>query len=403
MSRIEIRESYYSKPASIDREKGILRHVKIVGNESQHKRTYPPAALEKAKKLYEGMLVNNNHFREKGKDLPTDVRFGWLENVTAEAGGLFADCHIFDPQDSLARKLFTAAQHKPNAFGFSHHAFGSGRQVGEQFEVETIESVVSCDLVAEPATTKGLFESGAEPMRIKIRDLFESLSRHAKVEAPQRRRLCELLEMAPEEMKEPMAGQEMEAPPEEAPPGDQIGEAFKTMVCGVFDDKSLDARGKIKKITEILKAQEKLMGVEQEVKAEGDGKAADEKAKADAEAKGKGTPEDEKAKEEKEKMESVVHELALLKADKGVRVLVEDAGLKFAKPEHREAFIESLLPLADIKRKSLIEERRALTQEAGNRQTPRSAAPGRYLHESQPAEPKFPASRDEAKKLIALN
>jgi hypothetical protein len=41
-----------------------------------------------------------------------------------------------------------------------------------------------------------------------------------------------------------------------------------------------------------------------------------------------------------------------------VRDLIEDAGLTFAKPEARKAFIRSLIPLTESERKELITERR---------------------------------------------
>ena len=377
---ISLFETVYGKPTAIDREKGVIRHVKIIGHESKNGRRYPQPTLEAAKALYEGRMVNKNHLRAKGQDRDVDDRFGWFEGVLAEPDGLFGDFHVLDPTDPLARKLFTAAEQKPDAFGFSHHALGDGRQDGSTFVVESIQSVESVDIVAEPASTKGLFESTEQKM-ITVKALFESVQK-AKPWQPSTakgRRLKALLEMMdepkPEDPVAAMAGEEMVEPAADVSPDDQVGEAFKQMVCSVFDDTSLDAKGKIKKIGEILKAQEKLMSSEAPAApaAEGKGKGEGEEPKPnEAAASGKG----DEPPEEKPVPESFRRELDALKADKAICVLLEDAGLKFGKPDAREAFIESLIPLSDQRRKVLIEERKTLTESVQLSGRPRSQSPG---------------------------
>ncbi len=50
------------------------------------------------------------------------------------------------------------AQHAPENVGLSHNVLAHTSRQGEQLFVESIEHVQSVDLVADPATTNGLFE-----------------------------------------------------------------------------------------------------------------------------------------------------------------------------------------------------------------------------------------------------
>ena len=146
----------------VDREKGVIRGVKILGLESRNGRTYLPEALARAVELYEGAKVNVNH--PKGN--PTGVRdyqdrIGVIRNVAVRgAEGLFADFH-FNPKHALAEQLAWDAQHTPENVGFSHNVHARTTRHGDRVVVEAITKVQSVDLVSDPATTRGLFESAA--------------------------------------------------------------------------------------------------------------------------------------------------------------------------------------------------------------------------------------------------
>jgi hypothetical protein len=144
-----------------DRELGILKGVKILGLESRNGRRYLVEALRGAAPLYEGAKVNVNH--PKGSPgAPRDYqdRIGVIRNVTlAENKGLFADFH-FNPQHALAGQLAWDAEHAPENVGFSHNVQARVSRQGDQAVVEQILKVHSVDLVADPATTRGLFEQG---------------------------------------------------------------------------------------------------------------------------------------------------------------------------------------------------------------------------------------------------
>lgn len=150
-------------PARIDRAAAVLREVKILGLHSRNGRVYRPEALVEAASLYEGARVNVNH-PAGDPTAPRDYRdrLGTLENARyRQSQGLFADFR-FNPKHALAEQLLWDAEHAPHNVGFSHNIQAELRRDGEQWIVERILKVHAVDLVADPATTQGLFES-AEP------------------------------------------------------------------------------------------------------------------------------------------------------------------------------------------------------------------------------------------------
>lgn len=147
----------------VDPQAGIIRGVKILGLQSRNGRTYLPSALAGAVALYEGAKVNINH--PKGApEGPRDYqdRIGVVRNVALRTEeGLFADLH-FNPAHALAGQLTWDAEHQPENVGFSHNVQARVTRDGQRVLVEAITKVQSVDLVADPATTRGLFESQAE-------------------------------------------------------------------------------------------------------------------------------------------------------------------------------------------------------------------------------------------------
>ena len=144
----------------IDRSAGMVRGVKILGIESRNGRTYLPQAIHDAVPLYEEAKVNVNH-DPKQPLAPRDYRdrIGVIRNVSVREGeGLFADFH-FNPKHELAEQFLWDAEHAPENVGFSHNVTAQVAREGERFVVEKILEVKSVDLVADPATTSGLFES----------------------------------------------------------------------------------------------------------------------------------------------------------------------------------------------------------------------------------------------------
>lgn len=155
----------------VDAAAGVIRGVKILGLESRNGRSYLPEALARAIPLYEGARVNVNH----PKGGPWDSRdyqdrLGAIRNVVLRPGaGLFGDLR-FNPKHALAEQLVWDAEHAPENVGFSHNVEARTARRGERVVVEAITRVQSVDLVADPATTRGLFEAAgaAAPTRGEV-------------------------------------------------------------------------------------------------------------------------------------------------------------------------------------------------------------------------------------------
>ena len=148
-----------SQRLRVDRAAGIIRGVKLLGLASRNGRRYRENALVEAARLYEGAKVNINH--PKGHPLsPRDYqdRLGEIRGVEFRGGeGLFGDLH-FNPKHALSEQLMWDAEHAPQNVGLSHNVLARTTREGDETAVEAITKVQSIDLVADPATTAGLFE-----------------------------------------------------------------------------------------------------------------------------------------------------------------------------------------------------------------------------------------------------
>jgi hypothetical protein len=308
----------------VDPEKGVLRNVKILGLESANGRSYAPKAIKEAITLYEGRKSYIDHSTGSKGRSARDT-FGWFESVRqSPAGELRGDFHLLNPKSEMAQNVLAAASSKPDLYGFSHHANGTEVMRGGKRVVESIERVHSVDLVDDPATTRGLYESRESPVKTTIKEVLANSTLSAAYKAKLKEMVDAGMMSADAPADQPQA-MKQGGSPEEA-----LSAGFKAAIHAVVDDDSMDIAGKLSKIRELLKGMEKHLGGKEEPAP---APAADE-APAATEAK-------------------------LLRAEMGVRDLIEDAGLKFAKPEARRAFVKSLVPLSEADRKALIEERKA--------------------------------------------
>lgn len=151
------------KKLTVDRDKGIIKGVKIIGFNSQNGRRYLPDALKEAVPLYEGIKVNIDH-PEKGptQQRSSHDRFGKFINVRfVESEGIYGDL-LYLKNHPLADSVCEAAEREEmnDVFGMSHNAQGEGTvDKNDIFVVSRITEVRHVDLVADPATTKSLTES----------------------------------------------------------------------------------------------------------------------------------------------------------------------------------------------------------------------------------------------------
>jgi hypothetical protein len=153
--RIAERVSTPFARAAVDREHGVIRGVKLCGGTSANGRDYPPEVFRRDVGKYEGAAIYADH----GRDRSVDRKLGWIESPRVDADGTpRGDAHLLKTHP-LYDRVMEAAERNPALFGFSHVAlcetsFGpDGRE-----RVDGLRAVESVDLVAEPATTKGIFE-----------------------------------------------------------------------------------------------------------------------------------------------------------------------------------------------------------------------------------------------------
>lgn len=154
-------EREVSRNPRVDRENGVIRGVRVLGRESRNGRVYSEAALNDACRLYEGVKVNIDHPDSRSAHLPRGVGsfFGRLKNVRRKNDAVFADLH-FLKNHPLAAIVTEAAESMPEQLGLSHNAEGRTRRDGMgRVIVEALQHVNSVDVVTDPATNRGLFES----------------------------------------------------------------------------------------------------------------------------------------------------------------------------------------------------------------------------------------------------
>lgn len=221
----------------VDRESGVIKGAKLLGWNSANGRTYRPEGVDP--KLYEGRPLNCNHHKAPG-ERPIADRLGRIVNVRKSADGLYGDLEILRSHP-LAPAVFEAAERMPGVFGLSHTARGQSSP-GKGNVIDRVESVQSVDLVGDPATVKGLFESFN--MKKKLSELRESLkeSRPKYVQA--------LSEMAEAGIMSPDASMD---DPGAAAGGADHEQALYDAAKAVIDDQGLGLKEKLAKIKAILK------------------------------------------------------------------------------------------------------------------------------------------------------
>jgi len=345
-------EVVQSTNPQVDAEKGVIRDVRILGAKSANGREYTREAIANAAGLYEGKRVYCDHPRPG--ESPTAERsirdrVGWLENVREHDGGLNGDLHLW-LSDPVAPKILEAAAKKPDQFGLSHNAEGRVAKRDGKILVEEIKAVRSVDIVDDPATTRGLFESiqsepEAEPngMKTTLGKLLEQLAPKHE-DAKTWSKLIEEEIPAIADAPVEVAG---DAPSEE----DQVDAAFKAMVMAVLDNKELNTAAKKKKIGEILNAQDKLTS---------DDGGKDSEESADGE-----TP------------ESIQRQMADMQAQLDVRQMADDAGVRLSKTQ-----VKAMVPLSESERKEMIADAKRLCESTGGTQVPKPDSRGQSLQES---------------------
>jgi hypothetical protein len=170
-------ESITATESRLDRKRGIVRDVKILGFYSEHGYEYSEGAMQRAISLYEGVAVNVDHpARNRAAQSRSYAdRFGRLKNVRfIEGRGLVGDLH-YNRQHPIAAQFEYDVEHSPENLGLSHNASGRSVREGNRTVVDSIVTVRSVDLVADPATNVSLFESRNTRRRAAHRTMSDFL------------------------------------------------------------------------------------------------------------------------------------------------------------------------------------------------------------------------------------
>lgn len=211
----------------------IVRNVKIVGTRSKKGRVYSSAGLQAAAHLYEGCKVFFDH--DSSQSALQHGRsyghlFGRFRNVRWADGGLRGDLH-FNTAHPMAESFSNWARNDPSAIGCSHDAEPTriSRMADGTPLVEGISQVSSVDIVASPATTKGLFE-GENTM-----DELDTLTGGG-------------------------AGDAITAPPPEAGDGGEVGDGIMSDAHMILDDSSMPVMDRLKKLKSLLNMHAEITG-----------------------------------------------------------------------------------------------------------------------------------------------
>lgn len=331
---IRLTECGGMKCASVDAGAPVVRGVKLLGEESRNRRRYLPESV--SPNQYEGKPVNLNHPEGATKQRVVQERFGWIQDARKEGDEWRGDLH-YNPEHPFAKQFAWFAANKADQIGLSHDAVGTGRTENGIFLVEKVVEVKSVDLVADPASTKGLFESMSE------------------------------------EYENTGSGDEGELK--------GLEDHVKDAVRAICDDQSLDLSAKMKKIRAALKLLE-----EPEAKEKTEESEDEDAEKEDGEKDTKNDDEDEMKKAEEslqalsakypgvkklfERVDAAETKLAVREKNDLAHRLCQEA--KLPSVAVTPTFLGQLLEAKDEKAmKALIEDRKAIA----SIQKPRSTGP----------------------------
>lgn len=234
----------------VDEANSVIRNVRVLGLVSANGREYDRGGVKAAIPLYQGRVVNANHSARPGESRSVYDRCGWLKDVREDRdGGLRADLHYLKSHP-IAGPLVEAARRNPSLFGLSHTARGRETQREGKTVIESIQSVSSVDIVAEPATVAGLHESRLPVAKKKLSELIECLCKTRPGYAGALKEMADSGVMSP--------GADMPEPKEDLKPdaGRDHTHALRDAMKAILDDEKLsdaEIMGKIKAILKMLK------------------------------------------------------------------------------------------------------------------------------------------------------
>ncbi len=159
----ELGRGFAFTEATVDRDAGIIHNVSLLGRVSANGRTYSDRAMGEAAELHKGVGVYVDH---PGHSESSDR--GGVRSVRDLAGQVISARVVGDRVKGSVQvlrgpdpgELLLALAEMPDVAGFSHRATGTTSRDGSGREiVDSITAVHGADIVSDPATVAGLFES----------------------------------------------------------------------------------------------------------------------------------------------------------------------------------------------------------------------------------------------------
>lgn len=144
-----------NKKLRIDREKGIIHGVKVLGHTSRNGRVYEEAALRDCARLYEGVPVHFGHLTKDYGD-----RCGSLHNCRPTAKAVYGDWHL-NKGHRLYEQVMHDAEFNPRNLQLSHEVSRENAEVNLSESVERVQrvhKVNSVAVVTDGATNESLTE-----------------------------------------------------------------------------------------------------------------------------------------------------------------------------------------------------------------------------------------------------
>jgi len=169
--------------AQVDRAGNMLRNVKLLGKHSKNGREYSEQALNDAARLYHNAPFYLDHPTKKELQEREGVRSvndlaGRVVTARRVGDAVFGDIQVLE-REPVKSLVFALAEQMPKMAGNSHRVQAKVR-AGERGDVvESVSRVFGVELVTDPATTAGLFESVQEDEAMDLSKLtLEEIKKH---------------------------------------------------------------------------------------------------------------------------------------------------------------------------------------------------------------------------------
>jgi len=146
--------------ASVDEENLVIKNTTILGPVSLNRRRYPESVQKAAKRLFEGAKAYLNH-PPLGSPDARDMRdlIGQHQNIRVREGKMYSDLHLLN-NSTVREHVLPVVKSHPSLIGNSIVARVLMERAKDGVDdVTKILAVRSVDLVTEPGTTQGLYES----------------------------------------------------------------------------------------------------------------------------------------------------------------------------------------------------------------------------------------------------